>query len=220
MSIQRVLEPEVMESFEEAMVYDAMNHDEVNRQFVNDLIATGFTHGDVLDLGTGTALIPVELCLQIANARVMAIDLSDNMLNIARNNVELSADVDRIQLDRVDAKSMPYAENAFDCAMSNSIIHHLPDPESVIAESIRVVRSGGIIFFRDLLRPDQDARVGELVARYAGEEPDQARRMFADSLRAALTLEEVREMVAAYGFAADTVRATSDRHWTWTGMNP
>lgn len=215
MSIQRVLEAEVMDTVEEAMAYDAMNHDEVNRQFVSDLIEAGFTRGDVLDLGTGTALIPVELCKQITDARVMAIDLSDNMLNIARNNIELAGSIDQIQLDRVDAKSMPYDDGTFDCVLSNSIIHHLPEPSAAIAESVRVVRTGGLLFFRDLLRPDEDARVDELVAMYASEEPDHGRQMFADSLRAALTLDEVRDMVAAFGFAADTVKATSDRHWTW-----
>jgi hypothetical protein len=39
--------------------------------------------------------------------------------------------------------------------------------------------------------------------------------MFADSLRAALALEEIRELVARFGFPADSVRQTSDRHWTW-----
>lgn len=217
MSIQRVLEPEVMDTVEEAMVYDAMNHDEVNRQFVNDLIEAGFTRGDVLDLGTGTALIPVELCKQMSDVRVMAIDLSDNMLNIARNNVELAGAIERIQLDRVDAKSMPYDDNTFDCVTSNSIVHHLPEPAAAISESVRVVRPGGLLFFRDLLRPEKDAQVDELVALYAGDEPEHARQMFADSLRAALTLDEVRNMVGKYGFSADTVRATSDRHWTWAG---
>jgi hypothetical protein len=39
--------------------------------------------------------------------------------------------------------------------------------------------------------------------------------MFADSLRAALRLEEIQEIVEQLGFPADTVRATTDRHWTW-----
>jgi hypothetical protein len=39
--------------------------------------------------------------------------------------------------------------------------------------------------------------------------------MFDASLRAALTLDEVRNLVTTLGFAPDTVRPTSDRHWTW-----
>ena len=62
MSLKRILEPEVMDTPEEARDYNGMDHSEVNRIFVDDLLATGFTGVDILDLGTGTAQIPVELC--------------------------------------------------------------------------------------------------------------------------------------------------------------
>ncbi len=216
MSLKRVLEPEVMESIEEAIAYDAMDHSEVNRQFVSDLIEAGFVTGDVLDLGTGTALIPVELCQQISEARVMGVDLSDSMLTVARNNIELANLRERIQLDRVDAKSLPYDANLFDCVVSNSILHHLPAPLPVLQEALRVTRPGGLLFFRDLLRPADDDALAHLVETYAGDETAHARRLFADSLRAAFTLAEVQQMVVSSGFDAASVRATSDRHWTWS----
>ena len=80
MSLKRVLEPEVMDSSEEAEDYNAMDHSHVNQVFVQDLLAFVEAHGkplgDVLDLGTGTALIPIELCQRDANCRVMAIDMA------------------------------------------------------------------------------------------------------------------------------------------------
>jgi hypothetical protein len=39
--------------------------------------------------------------------------------------------------------------------------------------------------------------------------------MFADSFRASLTVEEMQQLVAELGPGPETVRATSDRHWTW-----
>jgi len=39
--------------------------------------------------------------------------------------------------------------------------------------------------------------------------------MLADSLRASLTLEELREIIAGLGFSPESVQQTSDRHWTW-----
>jgi hypothetical protein len=39
--------------------------------------------------------------------------------------------------------------------------------------------------------------------------------MFDASLRAALTLGEIRALVTPLGFPPDSVQATSDRHWTW-----
>jgi hypothetical protein len=72
------------------------------------------------------------------------------------------------------------------------------------------------LFFRDLLRPDDDLNVQHLVATYAGQASAHQRQMFDDSLRAALRLEEVRDLVVQLGFSPETVQATSDRHWTWT----
>jgi hypothetical protein len=44
--------------------------------------------------------------------------------------------------------------------------------------------------------------------------------LFRDSLRAALTLNEVRQLVGELGFEGDTVQTTSDRHWTWSARKP
>ncbi len=62
--LPRVLEPEVMDSPEEARDYDAMDHAEVNRVFVADFLRFWPGSGFVLDVGTGTAQIPIELCRQ------------------------------------------------------------------------------------------------------------------------------------------------------------
>jgi ubiquinone/menaquinone biosynthesis C-methylase UbiE len=100
--------------------------------------------------------------------------------------------------------------------MSNSIIHHVPDPSVVLKEAIRVVEPGGLLFFRDLLRPETDEAVRQLVETYAGQENEHQQKMFEDSLRAALNLDEMRALVAELGFDPETVQATSDRHWTWS----
>ena len=76
-------------------------------------------------------------------------------------------------------------------------------------------RPGGLIFVRDLLRPESIEELRDLVDQHAEGANDHQRHLFADSLHAALTVEEVREMVAAFGFDAKTVTQTSDRHWTW-----
>jgi ubiquinone/menaquinone biosynthesis C-methylase UbiE len=169
----------------------------------------------VLDLGTGTAQIPVELCRRATGVRVRAVDLAPEMLQVAKINVESAALADRIRLERIDAKRLPYADGQFDVVISNSIVHHIPEPAGVLAEAVRVVRRRGLLFIRDLLRPPDDATVGRLVAAYAAGCNDHQRAMFDDSLRAALDLDEIRTLVADLGFAPETVGQTSDRHWTW-----
>src|SRR5438094_7378278 len=141
MSLERRLEPEVMDSAEEAADYDAMDHAEVNRVFVADLLgslsAERGTLLDVLDLGTGTALIPIELCKKLADCRVMAADAAVSMLEVARYNVEVNGLTNRIELAQVDAKRLPFGDGAFDVVISNSIVHHIPEPIHVLRESVR-----------------------------------------------------------------------------------
>jgi ubiquinone/menaquinone biosynthesis C-methylase UbiE len=219
----RVLEPEVMDSADDARDYDAMDHGDVNRRFVADFLeaqrAAGIApNAELLDVGTGTALIPIELCRQNHLARVRAIDLADHMLLLARKNVERQRMMDRITLERIDAKGLPYADSQFPAVISNSIVHHIPEPRAVLAEAIRVLAPGGLVFIRDLARPQDDEQVRRLVEMYAAGCNPHQRQLFEDSLRAALSVDEIRSLVAELGFPANTVRATSDRHWTWSAV--
>lgn len=215
--IDRVLETEFMDSLEQAVAYDRMDHAAVNQVFVDDLLAwLGPRDGPtaVLDLGTGTAQIPIELCRRDPRLRVVGIDAAASMLEVARENVRRAGLINRIKLRLADAKSM--VAEKFPVVMSNSLVHHLPEPRVFFAQASVLCAAGGWIFARDLLRPADAAEWRQLVVTYAGDaEPDQ-RQMFADSLRAALTLNEVRELVDVAGFDPGGVSQTSDRHWTWT----
>src|SRR5215204_3827463 len=64
----RILEPEIMDSADDAREYDAMDHSAVNEQFVTDLLAT-LTASPlrILDLGAGTSQIPIELARRALN---------------------------------------------------------------------------------------------------------------------------------------------------------
>ncbi len=224
MSLERVLEPEVMDTLEEAQDYNEMDHSHVNQVFVTELLEFAAGHqvelGDVLDLGTGTALIPIELCKRHSTCRVMAIDMAINMLELARYNVEAEGLIDRITLAKVDAKAMPYETSMFQTLISNSIVHHIPEPLHCLAEGVRVTEPGGLVFVRDLLRPNSSEEVSRLVELYAGDENDHSKKMFDDSLRASLSLEEIRAVVEELGFDPQTVQATTDRHWTWSAIKP
>lgn len=214
MSLPRVLEVEYMDTAAEAIEYDAMDHSQVNRIFVDDLLACEPLPSEILDLGTGTARIPIELCRRLEDCRVMAVDAASHMLELAHYNIEIAGLGERVQLARVDAKRLPYPDGMFGAVVSNSIVHHIPEPIDVLREAVRVTANGGLLFFRDLLRPTDAAELAALVTRYAGAESASAQRLFADSLHAALTLDEVRALAESLGFPRESVRATSDRHWT------
>jgi len=214
--LPRVLEPEVMDSAAEARDYDAMDHSAVNRVFVADFLAVWDGRGPVLDVGTGTAQIPIELCRQSPAARVVGVDLAEDMLAVARENVRRAGLGERLEVRLCDAKRLPFGDGSFGAVISNSIVHHIPEPGRVLAEMVRVAAPGGRLFVRDLLRPGDEAQLRHLVATYAGDANEHQRQMFADSLHAALALAEVRDLVAGLGYPADAVLQTTDRHWTWS----
>jgi ubiquinone/menaquinone biosynthesis C-methylase UbiE len=220
MALNRVLEPEVMDTLEEAQDYDSMNHQHVNQLFVKDVLDFGITKGDLLDLGTGTAQIPVHFCLTCPDVRIMAVDMAVNMLDLARYNIEVAGVTERVQLAQCDAKDLPQSDATFDAVISNSIVHHIPDPMICLSEAVRVTKAGGRLFIRDLMRPDTEAELEAFVETYAGDENEHQQKMFRESLHAALSLAEIREGVASLGFESDTVQATSDRHWTWAAIKP
>jgi ubiquinone/menaquinone biosynthesis C-methylase UbiE len=205
-----------------------MDHGDVNARFVDDLLhfvaARGKRVTRVLDVGTGTSLIPIELCKRDADAKVDALDLAEHMLAVGRKNVERAGLASRVTLHHLDAKKTTFGEGAFSVVISNSIVHHIPDPTDLLREVLRLTARGGALFVRDLARPSSSEEVDALVDKYAalptGVSQDviamhaRQRALFAASLHAALTVDEVRAMVAPLGVAAGDVQMTSDRHWT------
>jgi len=222
----RRLETEVMDTESEALDYDAMDHREVNRRFCDELWS--LKHSDeatartlqVLDVGTGTAQIPLELVQRSPYLQILGIDLAQHMLTVGQQNISRAACEKQVQLACVDAKTLPDADGRWDWVISNSILHHIPEPLSVLREMIRVLAPGGLLFVRDLLRPNDEQTLRYLVETYAAGANAHQRQMFDDSLHAALTIAEVRELLAACGWDRNTVQQTSDRHWTISGRKP
>jgi ubiquinone/menaquinone biosynthesis C-methylase UbiE len=216
--LPRALEPEVMDTAEDARDYDAMDHAAVNRLFAADFLKRWDGQNLILDVGTGTAQIPIEICRQDSRPEIVAIDLAEHMLELARTNIDRAGLASRIQVTRMDAKWIYYHPGAFGAVISNSIIHHIPEPAICFEQMHLACRSGGVLFVRDLLRPVDDATLNKLVDTYLAGANEHQRQLFADSLHAALTLDEVREMVGGLGYAPETASQTSDRHWTWCAI--
>jgi len=222
--IPRVLEPESMETAEDVEHYDAMNHREVNDRFVADFLADHgpCRGGEILDLGAGTALIPIALALADPKARLVALDLSPAMIERAKLNVAKAGLSDRVRCVLADAKTVGAALGhlRFEAVISNSIIHHLADPHPVMTAMMERVEPGGTLMVRDLTRPDDEETLERLVELYGRGESDHARALFHASLHAALTLGEIREVAAGVGLPAGCVSMTSDRHWTLVWKRP
>ena len=219
--LARILEPEVMDTAAEACDYNSMDHSAVNRVFVDDLFVAAASvpkspsgTWQVFDAGTGTALIPLELLSRPVAVTITASDLAEQMLIVARANVQAAGLAGSIRLTLSDCKQLPEGDATYDIVMSNSIVHHIPEPLSVLRELWRVLKPGGLLFVRDLMRPDDLDTLNELVRTYVGDANSHQQQMFRDSLHAALTVREVGDLLTTIGIGTDAVCATSDRHWT------
>lgn len=212
--MQRVTEPEVMDSPQEAIEYDAMDFLDVNTAFAELALELGPPQGLILDAGTGTARIPILMCQRRPQWRIIGIDLAQSMLDVGQKNLEQSGLQQQIQLELVDAKQLPYPDEHFDMVVSNSLIHHLPNPLPFLLELKRVLKSKGAILLRDLLRPDSQQSLDAIVERVVADCNAHQTQLFRDSLHAAFTLDEVNELMQQAGLEGVRVYQSSDRHWT------
>lgn len=215
MPLRRILEPEVMDTAHDAAEYDAMDFSEVNRAFAERAAALAPSSGTILDAGTGTARIPILLLQNTrADLSIHAVDLSAEMLKIGERHVAAAGLSRRIRLHHADAKALPFVSGAFDMIISNSLVHHIPDPGPFFREIARLLRPRGALLLRDLRRPDTESGVHGLVKRYAGDADDYQRKLYRDSLYASLTVAEVEGYVSEAGIGGATVLCPSDRHWS------
>jgi ubiquinone/menaquinone biosynthesis C-methylase UbiE len=212
--MDRILEPEVMDTWLEATAYDAMDFVAVNTAFATDAIELDPHAIKILDIGTGTARIPILMCQQRPQYLITGVDLAQSMSIVGQRNIAEAGLSQRIRLELVDAKRMPYPDLEFDMLISNSLVHHLPDPLSFFHEIKRLVRPGGAILIRDLIRPASDAIVNDLVSKFGGTYDLHQQQLFHDSLKAALTLVEVQELIDRVGLAQVKLTQSSDLHWT------
>jgi len=164
-----------------------------------------------VDVGCGNGAFTELLVRRCQAADVQGIDPSEEQLAFARERLAGAPASFAVG----DAMALPWADGRFDAAVMALVIFFVPEPARGIAEMVRVIRPHGTFFVRDLLRPENDEQVRHFVNTYAAGANAHQQAMFDASLRAALTLEEVRALVVPLGFAEDTVLQTSDRHWTW-----
>ena len=211
--LERVLEPEVMDTEEEVSSYRAMDNSGPNAAFVERLVELGAT-GRALDIGCGPGHIPLLAVERIPDLHVVALDASPRMLAEARRHISGHPQAARIELEEGDAKWVTHEDESFDTIFSNTILHHLPDPAHLMMEAARLLKPGGTLLLRDLFRPPTEAALQELVAKHAADETDYNRAMFENSLRAALTLEEARLCADAAFLGHAALVVDSDRHYS------
>ena len=112
----------------------------------------------ILDVGSGAGQILGHIIKAArAETRIVACDLSPNMLRRARQRVKS----DRPAYVAADMTRLPFADDSFECVTCGWVIEHLSDPRPGLKELCRVLQPGGSL----LLLATEDTYSGAFVSR-------------------------------------------------------
>lgn len=127
---------------EQAPTYDSSGYGRharrLQRPVLDALDGLGFSA--VLDVGCGTGLLLEAVAVARPAVRLLGIDLSPEMVAIARQRLGDAADV-RV----ADAELLPFDDAAVDLVTCVDSFHHYPDPGAALSEMRRVTRPGGAL---------------------------------------------------------------------------
>lgn len=147
----------------------------------------------VLDVGTGTAKIPIRFVHQLSPANLVALDISHAMLKKARDNIRAKRLTRRIYLVCADAERLPFRNGTFDLVCSHSTLSHFAGPLHPLEEIVRVTKKGCRFLIRDLRRPS--ANLLDWYVRIFGIGLDGNRKkLFRESLLSGLTNRELKKL--------------------------
>jgi demethylmenaquinone methyltransferase / 2-methoxy-6-polyprenyl-1,4-benzoquinol methylase len=110
----------------------------------------------VCDVATGTAGVALQIVAR-TNARVVGLDLSEDMLRHGRDNARRSRDGDRIDLVVGNGEKLPFADKQFDALTFTYLFRYVKDPNATLRELGRVVKPGGKIATLEFFLPPRPA---------------------------------------------------------------
>lgn len=201
---QRMPEPEVMDNLGEVEAYSSA----AAQAYLNQIDDTFVAHalrlvnrrgrGRALDIGSGPGQIVIKLARNLTRWKFVAVDRSSHMIaeavaNLAAGGPELAG---RVEFQIADANALPYPDATFDLVTCNSVLHHMAEPERLLAEIARLVKPRGAMLLRDLRRPNRLAH-GWHVRRHGRHYAGKMRDLYEASVRAAYIAPELQKLVEA-----------------------
>ena len=97
--------------------------------------------GLVLDVASGTAGVAIALGRR-TTARIVGIDLTEQMLRQGQRNVQEAGLRPRISLITGRAEQLPFPDASFDALTFTYLLRYVDDPQATLAELARVVKPG------------------------------------------------------------------------------
>lgn len=219
--MKRILEPELMLDEAQVKAYAEADFEEPHAHFIQlfqENFADREIEGTVLDLGCGPGDITFRFASAYQNCAVHAVDGSRTMLESAgRRLARTPALQNRIVFIEGMLPNLRVPERNYDYFISNSLLHHLPDPDVLWTTIKRYALVGSRVFVMDLVRPETAETATRMVELYAADEPPVLQRDFYNSLLAAFTVDEIAIQLAANRLEYLEYKPVSDRHVTISG---
>jgi ubiquinone/menaquinone biosynthesis C-methylase UbiE len=126
--------------------------------------------GVILDIGTGPGRLPIEIAKHIANVEVIGIDISEDMVKIAKKNAEEEGVTDRVRFKVGSAYNTGFDDYSIDLIVSTGLIHHLREPLNAFNEAYRILKPGGEAWLYDGRKDVTKAEFEETVRSLGIEE--------------------------------------------------
>ena len=213
--MDRTPEPELMLGQEQARAYAQADFEETHSRFI-ELFSRSFPEeaatGYVLDLGCGPADISLRFANAYPQARIHGVDGSEAMLRFGKQAVCREGLEERIQLIHCTLPTMDLPQRAYDGVISNSLLHHLQDPQVLWQTIKQFARPEAPVFIMDLMRPASEMQAKEFTETYAAGEPEILKRDFYHSLLAAYRADEIRSQLDEAGLTHFCLEVIGDRH--------
>lgn len=218
--LERIPEPELMDSPEQTAAYAAADFASSNQAFVDHLLlASGDwpQHGLLYDLGCGPADITIRLARALPGWQLVGVDGGANMLALAQQACR-EAGLSRqlgFRLSLLPDATLPHA--AVDVIVSNSVLHHLPEPLTLWRSIRQLAKPGAWFQVMDLARPASQAEARAIVQANAADADQILQEDFYHSLLAAYTPAEIEAQLQQAGFSEYQLSYPSERHWLVSG---
>lgn len=216
--MKRILEPtELMSDEAQARAYAEADFSEPDSRFIQ-LFAERFPDydgsGAVLDLGCGPGNITFRFADQYPKAKLHGLDGSAAMLTYARRRLDRLDNAAQARFKFIEGyvPGVALPAETYDVILSNSLLHHLPDPQALWITVKLAARPGTIILIGDLYRPASQTAARQLVDTHAAIEHEVLQTDFYNSLCAAFTPAEIENQLRAADLTQLHIETVSDRH--------
>ncbi len=107
----------------------------------------------LLDIASGTCDLAIQAAKSFKNAKIIATDVSEKMLEIGRVKVKKDHLQDQIECQYADAENIPFIENNFDVITVAFGVRNFENLQKGILEMHRVLKPGGQIVILDFSSP-------------------------------------------------------------------